>query len=179
MYTCTVAYTWWKVAFYKAPEKHGHVYLVGLYLKIWRLWKRSQFYSCWRQASFQARKNMYNFRCEHKIFFKIWRGGLSCQQAAPPFIAWPPFIYHQSFYLIELYWLKSYKSLQDIRLNYCDCEKIPTLTLQPQNNVDLDLFTFERNFFRWLMVSKQNTRSWKSCSSINRLVIRRDIIPTI
>ena len=31
MYKGTVAYTG-QVTFYKVPEKHGHVYLVGLYL---------------------------------------------------------------------------------------------------------------------------------------------------
>ena len=32
VYTCTVAYTG-QVTFYKVPEKHGHVYLVRLYLQ--------------------------------------------------------------------------------------------------------------------------------------------------
>ena len=31
VYACTVAYTG-QVTFYKVPEKHGHVYLVGLYM---------------------------------------------------------------------------------------------------------------------------------------------------
>ena len=31
MYACTVAYTG-QVTFFKVPEKHGHVYLIGLYI---------------------------------------------------------------------------------------------------------------------------------------------------
>ena len=35
MHGCTAAYTWLDLTFYKVPEKHGLVYLVGLYLYIY------------------------------------------------------------------------------------------------------------------------------------------------